>query len=328
MKKVANKERILKVKEILYQETDEESGLSLEDILDRLKLEYGADYDVSLRSIKDDIETLNKINIYIEEKKIKHGKIIYNQIDRLFETNELRILIDAISSSNSIGLNDKNRIIGKIKKLTSENIGKQLFNQKYASDKKINKDRTFRMNVDKIHNAIGNKNKIGFQYGRYNMNKEFITNNKNYKGHPYNLTWDNGFYYLIVYDENKEKIINFRIDRMRNVEELEERFSKDREFNLNKHLESCFNMYPGKVETLKIEFDNHLINAIIDRFGVDIKIEKKDENNFILTTRAAINKGLVRWILNWGSDAKVLSPYSLVGEIKLEIEKMYDKYEI
>ena len=105
-------------------------------------------------------------------------------------------------------------------------------------------------------------------------------------------------------------------------------FSKDREFNLNKHLESCFNMYPGKVETLKIEFDNHLINAIIDRFGVDIKIEKKDENNFILTTRAAINKGLVRWILNWGSDAEVLSPYSLVGEIKLEIEKMYDKYEI
>ncbi len=328
MKNVANKERILKIKEILYQETDEESGLSLEDILDKLKLEYGSDYDVSFRAIKDDIETLNKTNIYIEEKKIKHGKIIYSQIDRLFETNELRILIDAISSSNSIGFNDKNRIIGNIKKLTSEKIGKQLFNEKYASNKKINKDRTFRMNVDKIHNAIENKNKVRFQYGRYGLNKEFIINNKKYKGHPYNLTWDNSFYYLIAYDENKEKIINFRVDRMRNVEELEEGFSKDREFNLNKHLESCFNMYPGKVETVKIEFDNHLINAIIDRFGVDIEIEKKDQNNFILTTRAAINKGLVRWVLNWGSDAKVLSPDSLVGEIKIEIEKMYNKYEI
>lgn len=326
MKKATNKERILKVKEIFYKKTDETSGLSLEDILNKLKLEYGSDYDVSFRSIKDDIKTLNKMKIYIEEEKTKHGKIIYSQIDRLFETNELRVLIDAISSSNSIGLEDKKRIIGKIKKLTSENIGKQLSNQRHASDKKISKDRTFRVNVDNIHNAIYNKNKIGFQYGRYNINKEFIINDKNYKVHPYDLAWDNGFYYLIGYDEYKEKIINFRVDRMRNVEELEEKFSKDREFNLNKHLESCFNMYPGKIETLKIEFDNHLINAIIDRFGVDIQIEEKDENNFILITRAAINKGLVRWILNWGSDAKVLYPESLVWEIRCEIEEMDGKY--
>lgn len=114
---------------------------------------------------------------------------------------------------------------------------------------------------------------------------------------------------------------------MRNVEELDKKYPEDREFNLNKHLESCFNMYPGKVETLRIEFDNHLINAIIDRFGVDVKIERVDKNNFVLTTRAAINKGLVRWILNWGSDARVLSPESLVQEIKLEIEETYKKYE-
>lgn len=327
MKSISIKDRILKVKNIFYTETDEINELALGDIVDQLKSYYGSSYEVDFRSIKDDITVLRDNNTYIEERKGKHGRIMYSQQYRLFETNELRILIDSISSSNSIGMDDKKRIIGKIKKLTSKNMGKELSNQIYTKEKIINKDKTFRVNVDKIHRAIENRNKIEFNYGRYNLNKDFIINDKTYRADPYNLAWDNGFYYLVAYDEKKEKIINFRIDRMRNVRKLEERYPENITFDLGEHLETCFNMYPGEMKIIKIKFDNHLINAIIDRFGIDINIEKSGKNNFILTTRAAINTGLVRWILNWGSDAKVLSPESLVSDIKIEVTKMYDMYK-
>lgn len=327
MKNISIKDRIIKLIHIFYKETDEINGLGLGDIVGKLKLHYGSDYNVDFRSIKDDINILRDNGIYIEERKVKYGKIIYMQQDRIFETNELRVLIDSISSSNSIGRDDKKIIIDKIKKLTSGNIAKELSNQIYVNSRIINKDKTFRINVDEIHRAIENRNKIEFKYGRYDLNKDFIINENTYRADPYNLAWDNGFYYLVGYDEKKEKIINFRVDRMRSVKKLEEKYPKDRGFNLNQHLETCFNMYPGEMSLIQIKFHNHLINAIIDRFGVGINIEKLDESNFILTTRAAINTGLIRWILNWGSDAKVLSPESLVDDIKIEMKKMYDIYE-
>ena len=71
-------------------------------------------------------------------------------------------------------------------------------------------------------------------------------------------------------------------------------------------------MYPGQVRLIKIKFHNHLINAIIDHFGKDAKIEITDDSHFILSAEVAINMGLIRWILNWGSDAVVLYPESLI----------------
>ena len=85
-------------------------------------------------------------------------------------------------------------------------------------------------------------------------------------------------------------------------------------------------MYPGEIVGIKIKFDNHLINAIIDRFGKDLTIEIYDKNNFILKTEAALSTGLVRWILNWGSDAEVLSPPKLIDKLKEETKRMYRLY--
>ncbi|PLR95765.1 hypothetical protein CVD19_13605 [Bacillus sp. T33-2] len=37
-----------------------------------------------------------------------------------------------------------------------------------------------------------------------------------------------------------------------------------------------------------------------------------------MSTQAIISDGLVRWLMTWGSDAKVLTPPSLVERIKEE----------
>lgn len=324
--RISNKQRILKIKDIFFKETDENQELSFEDLVKRLTEEYGKDYEVSIKAIKDDIKILREYDTYLIENKNKYGKKMYSQQDRLFEINELRTLIDAISSAGSISTGDKERLIGKIRQLTSENLAQALFNQIYSEMKIINEDNTFRINLDKIHVAIQNKNKINFKYGRYDINKNFKLNEKIYAVDPYGLVWDNGFYYLVGYDENKEKIINFRIDRIRNVIIKDEKYEENLEFKLSTHLNSCFNMYPGDIKSIEMKFHKHLINAIIDKFGINVDIKEVEEDYFILYTRAAINTGLVRWILNWGSDAMVLKPNSLVEEVKKEIKKMHEMY--
>lgn len=324
---IATKERILKIKEIFFKETDENHELSFKEVLNLLKKEYDKDCDVGIKTIKDDIKILSEYDTYLIENQDKFGKKLFSQQDRIFETNDLRTLIDSISSAGSISIGDKDGLISKIKQLTSRHIAEDLSNQIYTDFKIINEDKTFRINLNNIHMAIQNQNKIAFKYGRYDLSKEFKLNKKTYQASPYGLVWENGFYYLVAFDEDKNKIINFRVDRMRKVEEIDERYVEDREFELSTHVNNSFNMYPGRVESIEIKFHKHLINAIIDRFGRKVTITQVGEDHFILKTRAAINMGLTRWVLNWGSDAEVLKPESLVDEIRDEVEKMHEIYK-
>lgn len=324
---VSNKRRILKVKEIFFNETDENNELTYEGLIQRLEQEYGKDFNVGIRAIRDDIKELSISDTYLIERQDKIGKKYFSQQNRVFETNELRTLIDAISSAKSIDPSHKDRLINKIKKFTSRGLAKSLTNQIFMDPKVVTEEKTLRYCIDAIHNAIHNNKKIRFKYGRYNLDKVFVINDKDYEVSPYALVWDNGFYYLVAYNEEMEEVVNYRVDRIRNVVELKKTVEND-DFDLRKHFDSCFNMYPGEVLEIKIKFDNHLINAIIDRFGKDLTIEIYDENKFILITEAALSTGLVRWILNWGSDAKVLSPPKLIDKIREEVKRMNSLYDI
>lgn len=324
---ISNRQRILKIKEILFNETDENNEYSYIELIQRLREEYGSDFKTGIRAIRDDIKEFSKYDTYLNEREDQddNGKKYFSQQNRLFDTNELRTLIDAISSAGSIDPNHKSRLTEKIKKLTSKNIAKSLSNQIFIDSKIVTVDSTLRYCIESIHNALQNNNDITFKYGRYNLYKKFVISSNIYEVSPYGLVWDNGFYYLVAYNKIKKEIINYRVDRIRNVNILNQKYKNDG-FNLSKHVDSCFNMYPGEIILIKIKFDNHLINAIIDRLGKDVTIESYDKSNFVLITEAAFSTGLVRWILNWGSDAEVLSPPELIDKIKEETEKMYKLY--
>ncbi|MCW2278647.1 WYL domain-containing protein [Heliophilum fasciatum] len=98
------------------------------------------------------------------------------------------------------------------------------------------------------------------------------------------------------------------------------------EFNVSEYVRKTFLMYSGEPEYIEIQFDNSLINVILDKFGQDIDIEKVDGNSFKIVFEAAVSDGLFRWVLSWGSDAKVLSPNSLIERIKTESHKVANLY--
>lgn len=71
--------------------------LSIDDIIERLQEEfqkiYPYGYEVDRRTVKTDIERLNKINFYIEELTVKYGKKLYYYVGEVFEMYEIRILL-------------------------------------------------------------------------------------------------------------------------------------------------------------------------------------------------------------------------------------------
>lgn len=144
---------------------------------------------------------------------------------------------------------------------------------------------------------------------------------------PLALVWNNQFYYLIGEYEQEGDIRHYRVDRMRNVAALERTFLSNPSFDVSKYTNKLFHMYSGEERNIEIEFDNQLINVVLDRFGVNVPITRHTDQTFRISINAVLSEGLIRWLLTWGGDAKVLNPPSLVERMKAEAEKLGKQYE-
>ncbi|WP_067728381.1 helix-turn-helix transcriptional regulator [Oceanobacillus damuensis] len=319
--------RLLVLRKILFEKTDEQNEMGIQEIIESLQREI-PDTTFDKRTIKRDLEILDETDFEIVRNTGKFGKILYSHQARLFETYELRLIIDAILSARFITEKEKNNLIDKVKMLTSKRIAKTLpepilFSQSSSMDYELVK-----LNIDFVHHAISEKRLLSYQYGKYNIHKQFEYNRNGdrYLVEPYALIWQNDYYYLIGRFRQNGEMRHYRLDRIRNIEITEERFVKN-DFNLQDYVGQSFHMFAGKEIWIKIQFHKDLINVVLDRFGLEADIKELDEDHFILKTKAKLSDGLINWILTWGNKAKVLAPEDLVSRVKGQITRMMEVYE-
>ncbi|MDQ0253421.1 putative DNA-binding transcriptional regulator YafY [Evansella vedderi] len=327
-KKLNNKQRLLRVQDLLKKYTDEDTELSLEELLDKFYEENGV--HIGRKALRDDLRELEESRLFdVTENQEKEGvEKYYSHQHRLFEIHELRLLVDAVSSAKFITKKETEKLVTKIQALTSKNLAKQLENRIILSDSAKTENDKVKHIIHELHTAIQKQQEITFQYGKYNLAKQFVLNRDGafYNVKPYALVWNNDFYYLIGEYIPRKEIRHYRVDRMRNISSTEGTFLPDPNFDTTKYTQKLFHMYAGEESILEIEFAADLINVVIDRFGREASIRPTEEGTFRLSTTAVISDGLVRWLLTWGCDAKVLTPPFLVERMKEESEKLYNRY--
>ncbi|ASN03979.1 helix-turn-helix transcriptional regulator [Virgibacillus necropolis] len=321
--------RLVKVKEILFEDTDDYNEVGIEELSEKLRHITGGELKVDHRTIKRDLEILDELDFEIVKNKGKFGKVFYSHQARLFETYQLRLMIDAILSARFITTNEKKKLIKKMKQLTSKHIGKTLpepilFSQSTNMDYDLVK-----LNIDCVHRAISEGKALTYKYGKYNVDKEFAfhRNGDWYHVEPYALIWQNDFYYLIGFFEETKEIRHYRLDRIRHIEVSEQSFVKSNNFHLQEYINQSFHMFAGEEIWIKVRFHIELVNVVLDRFGKEADIKKINEDHFVLTTKAKLSGGLINWILTWGNQAKVLSPDHLVDSVKDKIKQMNEVYQ-
>lgn len=326
---IPTKSRLLTLYRIFSEETDEEHELSLKDIQQKLQVTFDTDAEVKRDIIREDLRELNDTVLPITVNTGEHGKKFYSHQDRLFELSELRMLMDAVISARFLTEKEAMNLIKKIKRLTSKPSAKKLPHEFFLEGTVKSESMYLKYDIDSLHRAVSENKKISFQYGKYNMDKTFSWHREGerYYVKPYALIWNNDFYYLIGEYEKYEEIRHYRVDRMRNVEVLEYESFKQKPFNLADYMKKTFNMYAGSEEQrIELEMNRELFNVMIDHFGLDVDIRPIDDETFRLKTSAPITDGLIRWLLTWGSDAKVLAPDILIEIMKDQSEKMYRLY--
>lgn len=93
-------------------------------------------------------------------------------------------------------------------------------------------------------------------------------------------------------------------------------------------IQKVFNMFGGEEVLVQLQFDNSLVNAVIDRFGKDVVIGKKDENSFCIWIKVAVSTTFFAWISQFGSKVKILSPELVIEQYKLHLSGILDQYQL
>ncbi len=311
--------KILYLYKIMLEQTDEQHPITMSEIINQLKL---CGISAERKALYQDLEALCTFGLDI--KQLKGNTSGYYVASREFELPELKLLADAVTSSRFLTEKKSNELLKKIEGLSSVYEAKQLHRQVFVSNRVKAMNERIYINVDTIHRAIAEEKMISFKYFDYDLNKK-----KKYRDDgtsrvcsPYALAWNDEQYYLIAYyDKYKNKITNFRIDRMEAVTILDEdAVPKPDDFNVAEYMNSSFSMFSGESEEVKLRFDNKLINPVIDRFGKDITIVPDGDENFTVRVKVKAESPFFAWLFQFGSKARIIEPALLKEKYRKQIE--------
>lgn len=309
--------RILYLYQHLLRYSDAEHPISTAQLIEDLKKQYNI--DVNRNTLANDLAMLNKSGFNIE---VIHSQSNSYYIDtQAFDLAELKVLIDAVSSSKFITQKKSRELIEKLLSLTSEHGADQLRRHIYVEGRVKSENEKGYYIVDVINEAIDLGRKIKFQYADYSTKKRKTLRHggEPYIVSPYALIWDGDYYYVVGFSEKRGIVQSFRLDRFYKTPELltEGIIPAPESFNINAYAQSVFRMYdtdnPIDVELL---CSNNLMNAIIDRFGKTIAVHEVDNQHFKVTVKVCASPTFYRWIFGWNGAMKILGPDNIIEEYK------------
>lgn len=145
---------------------------------------------------------------------------------------------------------------------------------------------------------------------------------------PYHIVNFRGEWYLIGYCHLRNTILRFAISRISKAELLNKKFTPGPDFNFNSFIGSSFGIMTEDTEHhVKILFDKEQAPYIIERqWHQGQNITHNQDGSVVLSFTSNSLYEVKRWVLSWGSYAKVLAPDDLILQMKKEIsllEKVY-----
>ena len=327
-RKENQKLKVLYPLKILQDKTDFEHRISMPEMIKELEK-----YDVQAerKSIYNDIALLNEFGYDIIGEQTRDGYAYYMAM-RQFELPELKLLVDSVQSAKFITERKSNELIKKLETLCSEHEAKQLQRQVFVSGRIKTMNESIFNNVDQIHLAISENKKITFQYWNWNINKEMVLrkDGAQYKVSPWGLSWDDENYYLVAFDDEEKKIKHYRVDKMLRISITnEKREGRDsyRGIDMADYTKKTFGMFGGEERTVTIECENQFAGVMIDRFGKDVSMVKRDENHFAISPKVAVSPQFIGWIIGLGEGVKVSAPDDVVKTIRDTFAKGYKAYK-
>lgn len=320
---------LIYLRDLFAERTDETHFVRMPEILD-----YLAERQVYVdrRTVYTAITDLNQAGFTVDKVKGK-GDTKYHHPERLFNTAELKFLVDAIASSKFLTDNKSKELIEKVKTMGTA-FDSPALNRGILSPKRIKSmnDKVFK-NLDQIYSAIASNSKITFTYLRWNKKKELEPWGKEsaFVASPCAVSLNDDNYYLIAYNSYTKDLKHYRLDKMTSIKLTgEDREGQDvfKAFDIVDYSRKTFNMFGGKEESVMLEVSSNLIGAFIDRFGNECTVIQNPANpkTFLIRTTVHVSPQFYAWIFGLGKGAKIISPESVKVDFIKTAEEIISQY--
>lgn len=326
-----SKLKLLYLAEIFQKITDENHYISATQLCDELQ-KMGI--QAERKSIYKDIDVLREYGYDIIHEGTRNSGGYFLGA-REFELAEIRLLSDAVQAANFISQKKTNQLVEKIESFASDAQAKKLHSQVYVDNRPKCKNEEIYYTISLLDEAITKGVKVTFTYTRRKITEEFktATEEKSFKVSPYALIWSDDHYYVVCNNEKYDNLMHLRIDRIKHVEHTTEsarHFSEvsnyKNSFDSADYASKLFNMYSGEQKPVELICRNDLLETMLDRFGDRIKVQKVDDESFLLRTNAVVSDGLAAWVLQFGGRVTVKMPKELINSVKLKAEEILKKY--
>ena len=249
----------------------------------------------------------------------------YYVANRDFELPELKLLVDSVQSSRFITHKKTAALIEKIETLASIHEAQLLQRQVYVAGRVKTMNESIYYNVDAIHNGISSDRKIRFRYFELTVTKErrFRRNGEYYVVSPFALLWDNQNYYLVAYDADAGFIKHYRVDRMTEIETIDEErngHAAYQKLDMSGYSGRVFGMFAGRAVRVRMRFAEHLAGAVLDRLGQDAVLVPDEDGQFTVSADVVPSPQFFAWLTGFGQEARILGPEHVVKQMRDHID--------
>lgn len=350
-KSQGQKLKSLLVMQYILKHADDEHAVTMEQITAHLA-KYGI--EAERRSVYRDIQAMTellnaeldddsdiadrdqlKYEITFTRRKMKDADTGgYLVTSRPYEFDELQLLAECVNAARFLSENQARNLRRTISSLCSVHQAKQLNTDSTVVNRSKTINKSVVASITTINQAIRHGRQIAFKYLSYSFNNMRTQverrSGKPYIVNPYKLLIDNGFYYLMAYDG--KKVINYRIDRMKDVKELLTAREWEKEFKenvvLDNYTQRVFSMFGGKRERVTIRFIDQRLDTVVDQFGIHgVKYEKIDDTHFTAQAEVELSDMFYAWVFGFGRRAKIIDPPYVAEHMREYCQKVAAMYE-
>ena len=307
--------KLLKIVELLRQETDEQHPIATREMCKRLA---SMNITCDRRTLGRDISTLNKQRYEVMFTWQGREKAYYVE-DRSFSVPELKILIDAVQAASFITKKKSRELINKIADLGGSHRAEILKSNMVCFNTRKHSNEAIYYNVGYLEEALQKKKKASFYYFDLDETGERVyrKNKERYIVDPVALIFHEDNYYLICYSLKYKAIVNYRVDRMDSIAVEEDSVCDAallQKTDLAEYTEQVFKMYNGPKEDVVLQFDQSLLGAIYDKFGEDTKVIRSSDTTLVATVKVQISPTFWGWVFQFGAKMVIISPVAVIEE--------------
>lgn len=307
--------KLLKLYELLRQETDEQHPMTTMTIIERLSR---MGISCERRTLAKDMAILNEQGYEVMFRWIGKEKGYYVE-DRSFSVPELKILIDAVQAASFITDKKTSELIEKIADLGGGHRADILKSNMVCFNTRKHSNESIYYNVGFLEDAIQQRKKVIFYYFDLNEHGEKVyrRDGHHYVVEPIGLVFNEDNYYLMVYSARHDGTANYRVDRMEKVEIIDEQVC-EKALQLRETVdcftEQAFKMYGGQPVDVTLQFDHKLIGVVYDKFGEDTKMIRLNSDTCVATVKLQISPTFWGWIFQFGKQMRITSPDEVIKE--------------